>query len=340
MFAELEPDLVATCSACHEAGGIADTPFLAAPDRYTSMVSWPGVVTKDPQKSVLLTYPLSGGKHSGVNLDSEELAGTDLAARIEAWLAEEARAIGDGALDAGRQIDPFTPIFGFNAVYLDALGSEYSGMALTFTANEIAAGALELAELEVHPTAKLGVHVVHPLFVVYASEGGPDPDPVDSFSNVDQTFDVGAASALGPGAAILTNWKPGAKLSVAFERIEPYGSQLADGGDEGGIGGGCKDVDAFAASAAPPLSASCVSCHGGANPQAKSAVDMSQVDTNPAAACAQVRNRVNPGNPPASQLFVTTDPGGNAAHPFKFGGNAGSFNDFEGSVSTWIAAEK
>jgi len=67
---------------------------------------------------------------------------------------------------------------------------------------------------------------------------------------------------------------------------------------------------------------------------------MSALNTDSAKACAQIKNRVNPDDPTASQLFVTTDPGGNAAHPFKFGGNAGNFNTFRDSVSIWVAAEK
>src|SRR5690242_11692322 len=34
LFADLEADFVAACSTCHEPGGLADTPFLAPPDRY------------------------------------------------------------------------------------------------------------------------------------------------------------------------------------------------------------------------------------------------------------------------------------------------------------------
>jgi hypothetical protein len=66
---------------------------------------------------------------------------------------------------------------------------------------------------------------------------------------------------------------------------------------------------------------------------------MSGLQTDPAKACAQIKNRVSPADPPSSQIFITTDPGGNAAHPFKFGGNADTFNNFRNSVSTWIAAE-
>ena len=48
---------------------------------------------------------------------------------------------------------------------------------------------------------------------------------------------------------------------------------------------------------------------------------------------------VNPDNPAQSQIFITTDPNGNASHPFKFGGNVNAFNAFRSAVSIWIQAE-
>lgn len=341
LFAALEGEMVEACGSCHDAGGVADTPFLAGPDRYQSMLSWPGIVMKDPSESKLVTYPISASKqHSYKKIDSDALKDT-LFPKVKAWLAEEAKGIvTTEAPDAGKLIAPFTPIIGFNAVYLDALGGDYTGMALTFNATEIGAKALGLEDLEVHPTNKLGVHLVHPLFVVYPKGKKSDPDPVDSFSNVDQYFDAGEAGTLGPGTLVLTNWVQGAKLSVAFQSITPFSSEIGDGGAEGGVTGGCKDVEAFKASAQPLLQQNCVTCHGGGNPGAKGAIDMSSLSADPAAACAQVKNRINPDDPPGSQLFITTDPGGNAAHPYKFGGDGGKFNAFRNQVSQWISAEK
>jgi hypothetical protein len=336
LFAALEDQLVDACITCHDAGGIADTPFLAGPDRYHSIVSWPGVLVANPAESILLTHAVSTGGHSGTNLDSAALKDTLLPA-VKAWLDEEATALQAAPVpDAGSYIAPVAPILGFNAMYLDALGDEYKGMALTFNAAELGPATLEISELEVHPTSDLGVHLVHPLFVVYPVGGEPGPDPVDSFSNVDQTFEPAQSAELGPGLVVLTNWSKDAKISIAFETIEPYAGAPADGGMEGG----CKDVDSFDANAKPLLESNCFTCHGGANAQANAAVDMSKLKTDSAAACAQVKNRVSPDDPPKSQLFVTTDPDGNAAHPYKFGGSASKFDAFQSSVSSWIAAEK
>jgi hypothetical protein len=340
LFAALEPELYKACGGCHDAGGIADTPFLAGPDVYATIVSWPGLVVKDPTDSKLLTYPVAGPQHTYKKLDSDAYKDTLLPA-IKAWLTEEGKNIVTTMNDdAGKYIEPFAPIIGFNAVYLNALGDQYTGMALTFNAVQLDAHVLELDDLEVHPTAALGVHLVHPLFSVFPVGKMSDPDPVDSLSNVDQSFDSGQAGALGPGTLILTNWQAGGKIGVAFQSIEPFTTMTGDGGADGGPMGGCKDVTEFSNSAAALLKSNCQGCHGGNNGQAKGAVDMSQLDSDPAAACSQIKNRVDPAAPGQSQLFITTDPGGNAAHPYKFGGDNGKFDAFKQSVSTWISAEK
>jgi hypothetical protein len=342
LFAALEPDMYAACGPmCHEAGGIADAPFLTGPDRYQSIISWPGIVVKDPSTSKLETVPVAGQQHPYKKLDQAPLD-TTLYPQIKAWLKEEAKGIvTSAATDAGKYIDPFVPIIGFNAVYLSPLDPALTGMALTFTAFLIDDTTLELSDIEVHPTGAEGLHVVHPLFAVNPVGKSPNPDPVDSFSNVDQTFDAGQSGVLGPGTLILTDWEPEAKLSLAFEKVEVI-KLAVDAGMDGGttVTGGCKDVNSFMSNAQGPLKNNCTSCHGGGNAQAKGAIDMSSIDSDPAAACAQVKNRVNPASPGTSQLFITTDPGGNAAHPYKFGGTSSKFDAFKSSVSMWIQAEQ
>jgi mono/diheme cytochrome c family protein len=337
LFKALEPELIQTCGVCHEPGGLADTPFLAPPDRYQSIASWPGIVVKNPAQSLFLTYSVKGGGHNGTNLDADIVDPT-LLTRVQAWLAEEAKAIAEPPPEVGPAIDPFVPIMGFNAVYLGPLGADFEGMAITFNANELGTQSLELTQIEVHTTSKLGVHLVHPLFVVFPIGQEADPDPIDSFSNVDQTFDPGSGGDLGPGTAILTNWKAKAKLTIAFEKIEKIDPGAMDGGMDGGPGG-CKDVGSFMANAQNLFMQRCNGCHGGGNAAAQGAVDMSDLDSDPAAACAQIRYRVKPADPPTSQIFITTDPNGNAAHPFKFAGSTDNFNAFKNQVSTWIAAE-
>ncbi len=337
LWEAMEADLVAACITCHDVAGLADTPFLAGPDRYQSFVSWPGIIATQPENSILLSYAMIGKGHIGTNLDTGSLKET-LLPKVQAWLAQEAKNFTEPPPQAGPHIDPFVPILGFNAIYLGALGPDFEGMAVTFQADLLAETTLELTNIELHPTSKVGLKVVHPLFVVHPVGNDPNPDPVDSFSNVDTIFAAGESGPLGPGTLILVNYSKDAKISLAFELIEKYAPAVPDAGD-GGPTGGCKDVAAFDANAKQPL-AVCLNCHGGGNNQAVSAVDMSALATDSAKACGQIKNRVNPNDPPASQLFITTDPGGNAAHPFKFGGNGGTFSTFRDNVSMWIAAEK
>ena len=338
-FEAIEPELVSQCGTCHDVGGLADTPFLAGPDRHHAMISWPGVVEKDPNQSVLLTHARMSGGHSGTNLDSPALKDT-LLPKVQQWLAEESKGIANPSADAGLFITPFSPILGFNAVYLDPLGSQFHGMALTFNADELTVHALALSDVELHTTTKKGLHVVHPIFVVQ-SLSGTDPDPVDSFSNVDEIVPLGETRALGPGTVVLTNWKKDARLSLAFEKIQAIEPAPADAGAGGaGPSSGCKDVTAFTNDAAPKLKSNCFGCHGGNNAQAQAAVDMSELDGDSAEACAQIKNRISVDAPMKSQLFVTTDPNGNAAHPYKFGGSSTKFGDFRTAVSSWISTEK
>src|SRR5262249_48560756 len=240
-------DLVDACGNCHDAGGIADTPFLKEP-RYETITAWPGIITKDPTQSKLVTHPVAGGGHQGtVNLDSDNLKDT-LFPKVKEWLAWEAEAKNIAATpddQKGKSIDPFAPILGFNAVYLTSLSPDLAGMAITFNAQELTSSTLELTELQVHTTATQGVHIVHPLFSVYPKGGSPDPDPADSFSNLDQYIDYSKSDPLGPGTLLLTNWVKEGKLQISFEKIEQYTTLEPDGGTDGGPTGGCKDIDSF-----------------------------------------------------------------------------------------------
>lgn len=339
LFTALQPDLLSVCGTCHEPGGLADTPFLKGPDYYQSVVSWPGIVRKDPSQSLFLTYSIKGGGHSGTNLNGDNVDST-LMPRVEAWLAEEAKAIAAPPMDQGPAIEPFVPILGFNAVYLGPLGPDFEGMAVTFLADRLASSTLELREIEIHPTSKLGVHIVHPLMVVYPANGSIEPDPIDSFSNVDQTYLPNEGGLIGPGTVVLTNWSTSAKLSIAFEKIEKVNPNDPDAGADGGTTGGCKDVASFDTNAKGQFQQRCGGCHSGGNGAATNAVDMTKLGSDSTAACAQILFRIKPSDPPNSQVFVVTDPGGNAAHPFKFGGNATNFDAFKTDVSKWVTSEK
>jgi len=328
----LEPELVDACIGCHDFAGLANTPFLAGPDRYQRFVSWPGIIASNPENSLLLSYALIGKGHSGTNLDSSELKDTVLP-KVKAWLAEEAKNFTAPPAEVGPHIDPFVPIMGFNAVYLDPLGPEFKGAAITFRAELLDKTVISFSNIEVQPTGTSGLHIVHPLFIVHPLAKPAVPDPTDSFSNFDQTFEAGKGGPLGPGTLVLVNWSTDAKLSFAFEKIEKLAPPPV-------LMGGCKDVPSFEQYASAAF-LKCLDCHDGTDDKAQAAVDMSALGIDNALACGQIRNRVNPLDPPSSQVFVTTDPSpnGSAAHPYKFDGKLGNFEMFKNAVSVWIAAE-
>lgn len=329
----VENDLLNACGACHDLSGSADAPFLAGPDRYRSFVSWPGIVAANPNDSRLLTFATGENGHPGPNLDSPRLINT-LLPKVKTWLADEAKNFSKAPPDIGRHIEPFMPILGFNAVYLDALGPEFAGMAVTFNAKQETSSILDLALIEVHPTVSNGLRITHPVFVVHPI--GRAPDPVEGLNKGEQIFAAGASGSIDPGMLVVTNWSSDAKLSLAFEKIEIDGPS-------GAINYGCKDLNAFTQYALALLSY-CHSCHDGTNPQARAAVDMSGLyDNDPisvAKACGQIRNRVTPDSPPDSVLFITTDPVGNATHPYKFKGSTIAFDSFRQSITKWIEAER
>ena len=348
LFDELAPEFLDECGTCHAIGGPADTPFVGDIDgtkpaaeftqkdidkAYEAITAWPRFIVKDPTKSTLVTWGTSTQHGGGPMAPALEVL-------VRAWLTAEAEYVKDVGTEPIPTIPPFKPVVpGFNAVYLDALGPEYLGMAVTFQAEELTDQSLSLTNLEVHPTAKKGLSFEHPLFTVFpvgSSEG--DPDPVDSFSNVVTDFQPGESGALGPGTLVLTNWQKGGKLSIAFETISVI-DPTAMGGAGGGMGGGaCSALMSFESNAAPQLS-NCVGCHGGNNAGATNAVDMTQLSSDPDSACGQIRNRIDLNNPGNSQLFVTTDPSVQNTHPFKFGGNTANFNAFKTAVTTWIQQE-
>lgn len=351
LFAAMEEDMMGACGACHDAGGVANTPFLAGPDRYATISSWPDIVKEDWESSVLLSYPVSGGGHSGVNLDSSAYVDT-LYPKVQEWLEEEARGFVQGGAGGGASsgdggggpgpvptIEPFKPILGFNAIYLTPLDEDFTGMAITFNAEELTETTLQLSDLEMHTTAADGLHIVHPLFVVWPVGAEAQPDPVDSFSGLDAYFAEGSGDALGPGTLILTNWSANAKMSIAFESIAIW----SENGGQGGGGGGSAGAECAAQSdfndVAVAFSPCAGQCHNGQNAGATGALDMRDLDNDAGLACIQIRNRVDLANPNNSQIFINTDPNGGAGHPFKFNGNAANWNDFKDTVTGWITAE-
>lgn len=323
---QVMPILNGFCGSCHTS--MAGVDFMKAdPDVRTHMLTFPNLINLDaPAQSMLL----GKGAHEGPAFTADQ------ATTVLQWINLEKDAAGTGGTTI--QTQAFQPVPGQNTVDLTSIG--LPGTTLTFRLEPLSVG-IYLNEITVHAGAD-GAHVVHPLFVTWDDQMNATPDPVDRFADVDLTVAATMQSPLGGGTAVFVNVAPNAKLSIHFKVAEKATGGGTTGG--GGISGGCKAVGAFTQLAQPLLAQNCASCHAGQNSGATSATDMTKInDLSPAgqaAACAQILTRVDKTNPDTSGIFVSTDPGQNVTHPFKFNGNAGAFSNFKSQLTMWINQEK
>jgi hypothetical protein len=325
------------CGGCHDLGGIADDPFLAAPDPYVSITTWPGVIVSDPTTSIIIVHPASP-QHGGGQAPNMS---PTLKSKVIPWLTCEAKNL--PVVDAGMKptIMPFKPrVMGaMNEVDLDPLGTDFQGSSITFTADELPANSqdptlLVLSNLTVYPIEGVTLHIVHPLFTVYGPTGSEVPDPADTFSGFDETF--ATSGPLGTGTLILSQWQPGARLGIAFQEITATKMMPMTQNT-------CKDIADFQAMVVPQLTTMnpCAPmCHGGGNIMAQQQMDLSAIMAMPPDdACSQVRARITPGNPATSQILIVTDPTQAVPHLYKFGGNLNKYKAFKTAVTPWIMGE-
>jgi hypothetical protein len=131
-------------------------------------------------------------------------------------------------------------------------------------------------------------------------------------------------------------------LEIHFKTLSAFKPDTTGGG---GGAGGCKVLASFKTNAAPRLQMFCASCHtGGANPNARNAMDITGVtaadDASVMMACNQVRTRINLTTTDQSGFYLTPNPASGINHPFKFP-DAGTFNtSFKTPVDIWVQAEK
>lgn len=333
LFEAFKADMLGECGACHKLSGVADAPFLAAPDVYSSITTWPGVITLTPTSSLLLTHPGSVTHGGGMAPDMSPA----LRAKVLPWLTKEALDIPKPSESTKPYITPFKPLLkgAFNTVYLDPLGKSLESSSISFNAVELGdpPSMLMLTRVEVHPVAETSIHLVHPIFTVYPAGGGEEPDPIDSFANVDETLTLKDDPALGTGTVILTNWKKDARLGLAFEAAEVTG--------EGTPLDTCKSQPKFVSEVVPQLKYCADNCHAGQEAKPTAAMNLSKLAMMPPdAACAQVRARIHPGDPETSDILVVTDPSKQIAHGYKFAGNKSKYSAFKAAVTPWINAEK
>jgi len=350
------PELNKDCAVCHN-GSRPMIDFLTGTTelgiRDTLVAFDPAVVNLDaPQSSRLLTK----GVHDGPALQSEQVS------NILEWIRAEKDAQPDPGMGgptletaafipaictAGTPPDPTCPT---NDIDLTALG--IPGAKIHFVANALGTG-LYLNQLSLIG-GDMGAYIEHPLFVSWPAAGGdPVPDSIDRFFNVKMNLMAAETAQIQGGTAGFVGFLATDKLTIHFKVASPY--QAAGGGGGGGGGGdtGCKDLTSFKTNAQTLFSQpaggagqSCLSCHGGQNGNATSAMNITGANATDDATlqtvCNQIKTRVNLTTPDQSGVFLAPDPG-NMNHPFRFtAAQLGTFkNGPPGTgVLGWINAEK
>jgi len=324
---QVAPILTTSCAGCHnKTGGIGPGFLEPHPDILTTMLGYPGLINTSPDTSRIYVK----GVHEGPGLTATQKP--IVADWINLW-AKLAPKAEDGGT-AKPQVMPFAPVMGANTIQLSVLDPSLTGMEITFNASMVGT-TLHLSSMMVTATGA-GLHIVHPLWVTWDANMVPTPDPVDSFSNLDETVAGGATQALGPGTLFLPNFASTMMVNVVFMVIESKGA-MGDGGTGGTLG--CKNVMSWTSAAKPQLTNNCTSCHGGSNASATGALPL-QAANGDTQNCANTLGEVDVTTPANSRLYSFPNPanGGNG-HPFHFP-DAATFQNFVNAVNPWIANEK
>jgi hypothetical protein len=322
-YTEVQPILTPACGGCHGVTGTQAPAFmLAQPDLLQNLLGYPGIVGSTPESSRLYMK----GLHEGPAFTPEQ------APVIRSWieLYNANRPMTDAGATAAPSIMPFAPMMGqTNSIDLAPLNASLTGIKITFTPSMVGT-SLELANIKVVAPATTGVHIVHPLFVTWDQNLSPTPDPVDSFSALDQTVYAGQTAALGPGTLFLPNFASTSLVNIVFTTVEPK----AGTGDMGTVSG-CKAVAMFVANVKPLLQANTCStnCHVGANPTAGLKFDATPDST----LCANALSEVDKTTPQNSRLVTKPNPAVADGHPLKIQNN---YAAYQTAVINWINAEK
>lgn len=344
------PQLQANCVICHD-GSRANIGFVAGAGdfekRDTILAYTPVVANTDaPASSRVLTK----GIHEGPALDAVQTSD------ILEWLQAEKAAVPDPGEGGPRlETDLFLPTICtgglpdspgapnlnclYNTIPLDVIGA--TGSKIEFIAQALGSG-LYVTNLRLVPGGE-GVFIDHPLFVAYPDGAEPKADTIDRFFNVKMNLQVGAAieeQQIAGGTAAFVGFLSTDKIAIHFKEASLFKP------DEGGTTGpsGCLRLAEFKANAAQTLQTNCAqACHAGGQPNARSAVNMTNLlsanDDEVLAACNQIRTRINFQDLNLSGLYLAPTPN-NANHPFTFGGNQGQFDAFKNAVQVWATAEQ
>jgi hypothetical protein len=327
LFRALQTNLVSTCGGtggmCHVTGIFQDdsTPiWLGQPDPYLSVKAFPGAITSDPYSSILLLK----GPHEGPAFTGPYAA---LGTQVTTWLTAEALEI------VAKQLPATTPVNvqnGPNVIDISSGATGIPGATIAFTAATVGS-ILTLTNVTVQAPTTTGLHIAHPIFAIVPPAGPVVPDPVDSFSNVDQTLTAAESEALGTGILILEGFAQGAQLEIQFNTLASVAPPTVS--SDAGTAGGCVDLADFVANAVPAIQANtCLNCHNTGGP-GNASLDLSQIGVDNALACAQALTKVNLTDPSQSDIILAPT-GQVAAHPFK-----GASATYTTMMLAWITKE-
>jgi hypothetical protein len=294
-------------------------PFLADPMLPTLLGS--GLIGDTPANSRLYTK----GAHNGPAFS------TDQAMKVASWIVlynANKPSAGDMGT-SGPMITPFVPTTGTmtNVIDLGALNPQLAGQTIRFNA-EMIGSSIRLSQIVVNAAPTMGVQMKSPLWVIWDSNGIPSPDPVDSFGGLDLTVYQTETRTMGPGTLILTGFKPGSKLNVVFNAIQPKS------GTAPVLTTGCKSVAMFGP-VRTILATQCYNCHAAGTAGLTMSAALSDADM-----CANVRGEIDTTTPANSRLLQKPNPavaghnGANQKLP------AATFTNFQTAVNNWINAEK
>jgi cytochrome c553 len=329
-YANVAPIITSACAGCHGvADGAGPAFMMPQPDLLKNVLSYPGIIGPTPEKSRLY---MKGG-HEGPALTPDQ------AKTVHDWIAfYDASLPADGGV-VPPSVSPFAPnMTAVNTIDLSAFDASLAGNTLTFMAKMVGT-SIELSKITITTTAKTGVHAAHPLFVMWDQNLNPTPDPVDSFSNVDETVAAGSSAPLGPGTLIMPAFPMGGLVNVVFTTIETK-TESSDGGTTTG----CKNVASFKTNVQPNVTGTggllnCSSCHGQQGNAAANVWDIVNLANDAADGCASTLGEINTTTPAMSKIFLKVDPASATPHQ---GGKlqAGQVSAFESAITTWINAEK
>lgn len=334
---QVAPLLDERCSTCHVTGPGAMF-IRPAPATYEAVVAFPALVNFDAVEDSRL---LSKGPHSSTTFWTPGEA-----ALVREWIVADAE---ERALVAPEEVTYETgrvPCDG--PAVMDLAVAHVPGATLTFICEPTGAGVV-LSDVRIL-AGRAGARIQHPVPVWWQGEV-PNPR-VDELTGVD--LDVRPFSS-----ALVTEFLsfPGVDVerdtfSFYFTFAGPFegdGTDPADPADPADptdpmdpFATGCGNVAGFVANAAPQFQSFCTTCHGGTNPMATAAVNMTWMgDMTPEGQlrqCNEILSRVDPVDADASPIFVNPNPGSATLHPFKFSSPI-LYESFRSRVRLWLDSE-